>query len=64
MVKGFYRWTAETRKGNWQSEGCQALCLIQHTMCQLLVQIHDLMVDVEERPGTPHGGLVERAKSE
>ena len=37
---------------------------VPYTTRHVLVQIHDLMVDVEERPGTPRGGLVERAKSE
>ena len=64
MIERFDGRTTETSKGNWQSKGCQALRRVQHTMCQLPMQVDDVAVYVEERQGTPCGGRIKRAEGE
>ena len=64
MIERFDGRTTETSKGNWQSKGCQALRRVQHTVCQLPMQVDDVAVYVEERQGTPCGGPIKRAEGE
>ena len=64
MIERFDGRTTETSKGNWQSKGCQALRRVQHTVCQLPIQVDDVAVYVEERQGTPCGGSIKRAEGE